>query len=240
MHSPNFRSRTTGRRTTCRALQITRSCAPSSSEGEIGVAAPNGGSACYPTQAPPRSVASQRTTVIADAGRGEHSARFADDQRDVALGAALVTAVALVCRHHVRPQLGLILRRRPAGPHGPAKAGLGQLDLGMGHQVAVPVRITVISALEATSTSRSPSMTGAVSMVERGRPDVRATVCNSTTGIPEARAQHPAAAQVNDCPVGLAHGFEADVGQGLLQATHGATLSSPPSRIIPRCRPLPE
>jgi len=37
---PNFRSRTTGRRTTCRATQITRPCAPSSNEGEIGVAAP--------------------------------------------------------------------------------------------------------------------------------------------------------------------------------------------------------
>src|ERR1035441_1300890 len=43
MHSPNFRSRTTARRTTCRATQITRSCAPSSNEGKIGVAAPIGG-----------------------------------------------------------------------------------------------------------------------------------------------------------------------------------------------------
>jgi hypothetical protein len=42
---PNFRSRTTGRRTTCRATQVTRSCAPSSNEGEIGIAAPIGGSA---------------------------------------------------------------------------------------------------------------------------------------------------------------------------------------------------
>jgi hypothetical protein len=29
-------------------------------------------------------------------------------------------------------------------------------------------------------------MTGAVSMVERGRPDLRPTVCNSTAGIPKA------------------------------------------------------
>jgi len=42
---PNFRSRTTGRRTTCRATQITRSRAPSSNEGEIGVVAPIGGDA---------------------------------------------------------------------------------------------------------------------------------------------------------------------------------------------------
>jgi hypothetical protein len=41
MHSPNFRSHTTGHRTTCRAPQITPSCAPSSSQGEIGVPAPN-------------------------------------------------------------------------------------------------------------------------------------------------------------------------------------------------------
>jgi len=37
---------------------------------------------------------------------------------------------------------------------------------------------------------------------------------------------------VNDRPVSLAHGFEADVGQGLLQ-TYGATLSSRARRIIP-------
>src|ERR1019366_7370537 len=79
--------------------------------------------------------------------RSERSARLADDQRDVALGAALVTAIAPVGRHHPGPQRRLFLRRRPAGPHRPAPAGHGQLDLGIGHQVAVPVRVTVISAL---------------------------------------------------------------------------------------------
>jgi hypothetical protein len=38
------------------------------------------------------------------------SARFADDQRNVALGAVLVSGVALVGRHHAGPQLGVLLR----------------------------------------------------------------------------------------------------------------------------------
>src|SRR5712692_276271 len=42
---------------------------------------------------------------------------------------------------------------------------------------------------------------------------------------PECRTQHPAAAQVNDGPVGLAHGLEAEVGQELLHG-HGATITA--------------
>ena len=66
-------------------------------------------------------------------------------------------------------------------------------------------------------------MTGAVSMVERGWPDLRPTVCNSTTDIPEGRAQHLAAGEMDDGPVKLAHSLQADIGQVLLQV-HAATL----------------
>jgi hypothetical protein len=38
----------------------------------------------------------------------------------------------------------------------------------------------------------------------------------------EGRAQHLAAAQMDDCPVKLAHGLQADIGQVLLQV-HAAT-----------------
>ena len=39
---------------------------------------------------------------------------------------------------------------------------------------------------DATSTNRSPSTTGVVRIVDRGRPDFRPTTCNSTTVIPNA------------------------------------------------------
>jgi hypothetical protein len=56
----------------------------------------------------------------------------------------------------------------------------------MSHQVEVPVRITVIAALGGHQHYPVIVMTGAVSMVERGRPDLGPTVCNLTTGIPRA------------------------------------------------------
>src|ERR1035441_8524904 len=43
--------------------------------------------------------------------RSERSARLADDQREGSLGAALVTAIAPVGRHHPGPQRRLFLRR---------------------------------------------------------------------------------------------------------------------------------
>lgn len=48
-------------------------------------------------------------TACADA-LARPSARFADDQRNVAFCAVLVSAVALVGRHDARPQLGFLLR----------------------------------------------------------------------------------------------------------------------------------
>jgi len=66
-------------------------------------------------------------------------------------------------------------------------------------------------------------MTGAVSMVERGWPDLRPTVCNSTTGIPNAEPSTLAVGEMDDGPVQLAHGLQADIGQVLLQV-HAVTL----------------
>src|SRR5580698_11390380 len=86
-------------------------------------------------------------TAVAGASRGGRSARLADDQRDVASGAALVTAVTGIGGYHPGPQLRLLLWRRPAGPHRAAPAGHGQLDVRVSDQVAVPVRVAVIAAL---------------------------------------------------------------------------------------------
>ena len=51
-----------------------------------------------------------RRTAVAGASHGGRSARLADDQRDVAFGAALVTAVTGIGGHHPGPQLRLLLR----------------------------------------------------------------------------------------------------------------------------------
>jgi hypothetical protein len=127
-----------------------------------------------------------RHAGMAEASHGKRSARLADDQRDVALGTALVTDVARVGRHHLRPQLRLLSgdarrarigRRRPAMVNSMSGSAI-RLRYQSGSRSSPP--------LEATSTTRSPSTTGAVSMVERGRPDLRPTVCDSTTGIPKA------------------------------------------------------
>jgi hypothetical protein len=51
-----------------------------------------------------------RRTAVAGASHGRRSARLADDQRDVAFGAALVTAVPGVGGHHPGPKRRLLLR----------------------------------------------------------------------------------------------------------------------------------
>lgn len=42
--------------------------------------------------------------------RWKRSAWLADDQRNIALGAVLVSGVAFICRDYARPQLGFLLR----------------------------------------------------------------------------------------------------------------------------------
>src|ERR1700722_12070095 len=64
-------------------------------------------------------------------------AGLTDHDRDVALGALLVTGVSLVGGHDRGPQLGLLGSRGYPGPHLPGLAG-GEdlhLDIGVRHQV---------------------------------------------------------------------------------------------------------
>src|ERR1022692_909740 len=150
-------------------------------------------------------------------------ARHADDQRDVAVGALLIAGVASVSRYHLRPQFGLLLRRRLTGQHWPALARHGQLDLGLGDQVAAPVRVTVVSSL-------GGHQHDLVAVDDRRREDGRTRLPRLAAhgvqlddGHPVGRAKQSAAAHGNDHPVRPADGLEADVGQRLLQC-HAATL----------------
>src|ERR1022692_60813 len=104
----------------------------------------------------------------------------------MARGAALVAAVAAVGCYHPGPQLGLLLRRSLAGPHGPTPAGDGQFDFGMGHQVAVPVWISVVSSFGGHQ-HHPVTVDDRRGEHGRARPARLApTVCNSTAGIPKA------------------------------------------------------
>ena len=93
----------------------------------------------------------------------------------------------------------------------------------MSDQVAVPVRVAVIAALG--SHQHHP-----VPLDDRRREHGRARLARLASHRvqfdnrhPEGRAQHLAAGEMDDGPVKLAHGLQADIGQVLLQV-HAATL----------------
>ena len=93
----------------------------------------------------------------------------------------------------------------------------------MSDQVAVPVRVAVIAALRGHQHHPVP-------FGDRRREYGRARLARLASHRvqfdnrhPEGRAQHLAAGEMDDGPVKLAHGLQADIGQVLLQV-HAATL----------------
>ena len=73
--------------------------------------------------------------------------RLDDDDRDLPGRAPLVAGVTAVGGDDPRPQFGTLGPRRRAGPHRLRRPVDRQLDLGVGDEVAVPLRIALVAAL---------------------------------------------------------------------------------------------
>ena len=75
------------------------------------------------------------------------SARLEDDDRDRAVGPALVSVIAAIDPDDPRPQLGAFVVGGGASSHRAARAVHPELDVWVGDEVAIPLRIAVVAAL---------------------------------------------------------------------------------------------